>query len=144
MMLLQIQKLITLMQHRRNFWHGKVSFQFFVDVGFETSLAFDLLRVDVYGFKAFCKDFFTRYPGYFISPLCLSGSAIESIFSQYKYCVGSHFATARASNLIQQTAASHHSGIGYRDNTLATASLPLKKKSYGKKIKCSLYFSLYH
>lgn len=131
------------MQHRRNFWHGKVSFQFFVDVGLETSLAFDLLRVDVYGFKAFCKDFFTRYPGYFISPLRLSGSAIESIFSQYKYCAGgkldaSNFATARASNLIQQTAASHHSGIGYRDNTLATASLPLKKKSYGKKIKCSL------
>ena len=85
-------------------------------------------------------DFFIRFPGYFISQLRLSVSAIESIFSQYKYCAGgkldaSNFATARASNLIQQTAASHHSGIGYRNATLSTASLPLKKTSYGKKEK---------
>uniref|UniRef100_A0A1X7SVI9 Uncharacterized protein n=1 Tax=Amphimedon queenslandica TaxID=400682 RepID=A0A1X7SVI9_AMPQE len=104
------------------------------------TLAFDLLRIDMYGFKGFCEDFFNKYPGYFISPLCLFGSSIESLFSQYKYYAGGKLDSAnnaicRASNLIQKTVCSHHSGVGYRDNEMSTAVLPLKKKIYGQKNK---------
>ena len=90
----------------------------------------------MYGFKGFCEDFFNKYPRYFISPLRLSGSSIESLFSQYKYCAGdsAKYAICRASNLIQQTVCSHHSGVGYHDKEMSTAVLPLKK-IYGQKNK---------
>ena len=83
--------------------------QFFdVCINIVIFLAFDLLRVDFYGFKQFCKYFLEKYPGYFISPLRVSGSAVESLFSQLKYNAGGkldsvNYATARASCLIKQT-----------------------------------------
>ena len=100
-------------------------------------IAFDLLRRDVYSLKSFCRYFFLQYPGYFVSPLRLSGSAIESLFSQYKHNANgkldaANYATARAANLIQQTVSTHHSGKGYRDNQLSLKLLPLKKKEYGQ------------
>ena len=48
-------------------------------------IAWDLLRIDVYGFWGFCTYFFQKYPGYFVSPLRISGSAVESLFSQFKH-----------------------------------------------------------
>ena len=99
-------------------------------------LAWDLLRIDIYGFKNFCQDFLAKYPGYFISPLRISGSAVESLFSQYKHNAGGkldscNYVTARCAHLVQQCATSHHSGTGYQDHTLSYMQLPLKKKSYG-------------
>ena len=88
--------------------------------------AWDLLRVDVYGFKQFCEYFFKAHPYNFVSPLRVSGSAVEMLFSQYKYAVGgkldsSNYATARAACLVKSAVAqSHHSGKGYRDATLHT------------------------
>lgn len=98
-------------------------------------LAFDLLRIDVYAFKSFCKDFFSKYPGYYLR---ISGSAVESLFSQYKYAAGgkpnaANYASSRGANLIKQTISTHHSGKGHRDGHLSTATLPLKKKQYNKK-----------
>ena len=86
--------------------------------------------------RSFCK-YFSRYPGYFISPLRLSGSAVESLFGQYKYSAGgkldaANYSTARAANLVKQTVSSHHSGKGYRDSTISTKTLPLKMKVYRK------------
>ena len=81
--------------------------------------------------------FFKTYPTYFISPLRLSGSAVESIFSQYKHTAGGkldavNYTTARAACLIKQSVATHHSGKGYRDEALHTTEIPLKKKIYNK------------
>ena len=84
----------------------------------------------MYGFKAFCEEFLTQYPDYFVSPLRLSGSSIESLFSQYKYCAGgkldaANYSVARASNLIKQTVKNHHSGADYRNSEINTTLLPL-------------------
>ena len=99
--------------------------------------AWDLLKIDVYGFRAFTKWFFKSYPTYFIVPLRLSGSAIESLFSQYKHNAGGkldsvNYSTARAAHLVKQTVTTHHSGKGYRDENLNTMELPLRKKTYNK------------
>ncbi|XP_065914376.1 uncharacterized protein [Dysidea avara] len=96
----------------------------------------DLLCIDVYSFRAFCKDFFAKHPGYFVSPLRISGSAVESLFSQFKRNAGGkldscNYVTARCAHLVQQCASGHHSGVGYRDETLTYMELPLHKKSYG-------------
>ena len=82
----------------------------------------------MYGFKSFCDDFFSRYQaGYYISPLRISGSAVESLFSQYKYSAGgkldaANFASTRSAHLIKQTVSTHHSGKGYRDGELSIAA----------------------
>ncbi|XP_065894808.1 uncharacterized protein [Dysidea avara] len=97
----------------------------------------DLLRIDVYGFRAFSEWFFKTYPTYFISLVRLSGSAAESLFSQYKHNAGGkldsvNYCTARAAHLVKQTVSTHHSGKGYRDENLNTTELPLRKKTYNK------------
>ena len=95
--------------------------------------AWDFLRIDVYSFRAICEWFFKTYPTYFISPLRLSGLAVESIFSQYKkHTVGSkldavNYTTARAACLIKQSVATHYSEKGYHDEAPHTTEIPLKK-----------------
>ncbi|XP_065889322.1 uncharacterized protein [Dysidea avara] len=97
----------------------------------------DLLRIDVYSFRAICEWFFKTYPTYFVSPLRLSGSAVESLFSQYKHAAGEkldavNYTTARAACLVRQSVAVHHSGKGYCDEALHTTEIPLKKTKYNK------------
>jgi len=71
----------------------------------------------VYGFSGFIEEFFHKYPGdHFISPLRLSGSAIETLFSQFKHAAGGklsavNYETARAAHLLKHTVVSHHSGV---------------------------------
>jgi len=100
-------------------------------------IAWDLLRIDVYSFNAFAKWFFNTYPTYFIAPLRISGSAVESLFSQYKYSAGGkldavNYVTSRCSNLIKQCATSHHAGKHYRDELVGVLELPLSKRKYGE------------
>ena len=101
------------------------------------SVAWDLLCIDVYSFKAFCEWFLSVYPTYFVSPLRISGSAVESLFSQYKHIAGGkldsvNYTTARGAHVMKQIVSKHHSGAGYRDQTVSVAELGLEKKVYNK------------
>ena len=63
--------------------------------------AWDLLRVEY---------FFKAHPHNFVSPLRVSGSAVETLFSPYKYAAGgkldsSNYATARAACLVKSAVA---------------------------------------
>ena len=54
-------------------------------------------------------------------------------FSQYKYNAGGkldagNYSTAHAASLIKQVVTNHHSGKSYKDLSLSTACIPLKKK----------------
>ncbi len=101
--------------------------------------AWDLLKVDVYGFEQFCEYFLKSHPQNFISPLRLSGSAVETLFSQFKYAAGgkldaSNYATSRAACLVKSTIFTcHHSGKGYRDTAVHTQAPSLTKKKYNHK-----------
>ena len=91
----------------------------------------------MYGFIGLCDDFLQQHPGYFVSPLCLSGSAVETLCSQYKRVAGGkldavNYVTARASQLIQQTVVSHQSGKKYQNYKLDIPEVTLKRKKYGK------------
>ena len=75
-----------------------------------------------------------------ISPLRVSGSAIETLFSQFKYAAGgkldaSNYATARAACLIRSAVSVHHIAKGYRDAAIATQAPPLEKTKYNRKKK---------
>ena len=92
--------------------------------------AWDLLRIDTQGFADFCQYFLSKYPHHFISPLRLSGSAIESVF---EYSTGGkldavNYRIARAAFLTKQVSECHHSGRGYRDVSLSTDDVTLIRK----------------
>ena len=46
---------------------------------------FDLLRICVYGFQEFVESFLQEFPNNYIAPLKLNGSAVETLFSQFKF-----------------------------------------------------------
>ena len=103
--------------------------------------AWDNLRIDVFGFNLLCKDFFSPYPGYYVVPLRVSGSAVETLFAQYKYLSGNkldsvNYTTARAKYICNKTVtSSHHSGKYYRDMPLFILSIQFKKKQYGQEVQ---------
>ena len=100
--------------------------------------AWDLLRVCVYGFTGFVHEFLTKYPNHFVSPVRLSGSAVETLFSQFKHTTGgklsaTNYSSARAANLIKHCVAPTHStSVGYRDTHLQISECILEKKQYNK------------
>ena len=73
-----------------------------------------------------------------MSPLCLSGSAVKSIFGQFKYNArgkldASNYQVARGALLTKQASECHYSGKGYRDETLSTHEIPMQRKKYRRK-----------
>ena len=99
--------------------------------------AWDLLRVCVYSFISFAEWFFEEYPEHFLSPVRLSGSAVETLFSQFKHSTGGklsagNYATARCANLVKNVVAPHHSSKNYRDVPIQLPDSTLVKKKYGK------------
>lgn len=78
----------------------------------------------VFGFKGLATYFLKEYPGYFLMPKRLNGSAVESLFSQYKFNANGkitslNFAYSRKALLTKEDVhGHHHSGKGYRDTPL--------------------------
>ena len=58
-----------------------------------------------YGFNGLCKDFLTDHAGYFISPIRINGSAIESLFSCLKYISGGNLSSTNYSSSLTSLAA---------------------------------------
>ena len=100
--------------------------------------AWDNLRINVYGFAAFCEWFFKEYPSYFIVPIPTTGSAVETLFAQYMYLSGNkldavNYTTARSNYICKnKVEATHHSGMCYRDIPLNMPSALLEKKKYDR------------
>jgi hypothetical protein len=96
------------------------------------------LRIDVYGFLKLAEYFLEKHPRYFLSPLRISGSAVETLFSQYKYMSSSkldaaNYPTCRSKYLAKQAA--HYSGKFYRDQDLKIPVAPLERKKYNRQKK---------
>ena len=78
------------------------------------------------GFKGLCEDFLHAHPGYFISPLRVNGSAVESVFSCLKYITGGNLASTNYYSALtmfkSQTDVSKnpYSETGYRNVTIHT------------------------
>ena len=92
----------------------------------------DLLRFMHYGFTGFCEEFLRQHPGYTIYPIRLNGSAVETLFSQFKYASGgnlmsTNYASARASVLIKGCISGKYKGDDYRDAPLFVRQHQLKR-----------------
>ena len=78
----------------------------------------------VYGFAQFCHWFVATYPDYFISPLRINGSAIESIFSVLKFTAGGNLSASNYSSFRgrvitgREVITNSNSERGYRDDII--------------------------
>ena len=77
-----------------------------------------------YGFTQFCDDFLTRHgDGYYVVPLKLNGSAVETLFSQFKSLSGgklsgTNYPSVRKMFLSRRDVLGHRPSAavaGYRD-----------------------------
>lgn len=68
-----------------------------------------------------------------MSPLRITGSAVEILFSQFKYSDGGNWIRltiqkSRAAYLVKQCVSTHHLGKGYHDAILSNSFISIKKK----------------
>jgi len=75
--------------------------------------------------------FFDEYPDHFVSPVRLSGSAIETLFSQFKHTCGgklsaTNYSTARAAHLVKHSVTFQDESKGYWDVPLALSDCVLE------------------
>ena len=72
------------------------------------------------GFTGLCEYILNNHPGYFVSPLRINGSAVETIFSSLKYISGgnlssTNYSTSLAAFATQRDLAKNpYSEVGYR------------------------------
>ena len=90
----------------------------------------------VYGFLGFTTYFLKEYSEHYISPVRLSGSAIETHFSQYKHTSGgklsaTNHSTARTAHLVKHCVNYHDGSKGYHDVPLQLSECVLQIKVYG-------------
>ena len=92
----------------------------------------DLLQIMYKGFTGLCEDILNDHPGYFISPLRINGSAVETIFSSLKYISGgnlssTNYPTSFAAFATQRDLAKNpYSKPGYRSYTTYLPTCLLK------------------
>ena len=94
----------------------------------------DLLRVTVFGFIGFTRNFLMQNQHYYVLPLKINGSAAETLFSQFKFetnhkLTSVNYASARSRVLMKKdlhgTSSAAH---GYRDTPLYLKKKLLKRK----------------
>ena len=93
----------------------------------------DLTRLVYYGFTEFCKHFVSIFPGYYIWPLRLNGSALETIFSQLKFNMNGQLSSVNYSAALTTLKLKRriHGWRGkfvYRKTPLYVREISLKRK----------------
>ena len=86
------------------------------------------------GFEGMCQNFLATNPGYFITPVRVNGSAIESYFSQMKYAARGQLSAANyqsaqaAIETSRAVSTKRPREADYRDAGLNIYPVQLKKK----------------
>ena len=87
-----------------------------------------------YGFNEFCKYFLEKFPGYYIWPLRLNGSALETIFSQLKFNMDGqlssvNYPAALTTLKLKRRIHGMRGKFVYRRTPLYVREITLKRKS---------------
>ena len=53
-----------------------------------------------HGFKGLCEGFLAQHPEYYIGPVRITGSAIETVFSSLKYISGGNLSSINYSSSL--------------------------------------------
>lgn len=71
-----------------------------------------MLEIIYRGFKGLCETFVIEHPGYYIVPVRITGSAIETVFSSLKYISGSNPSSINYSSSLSALATQRETGAG--------------------------------
>ena len=89
-----------------------------------------------YGFKGLCQEFTSKHEQYYVVPVRLNGSAVESLFSRFKYDAGGNLSATNYESAISRiltadaVSISHQDESTYRKDKLSLAkTCTLKRKS---------------
>ena len=103
------------------------------------------MRIMVYGFTQFCSWFVERHPGYFIAPLRINGSGIESMFSLFKFCAAGNLSANNYGSIRgrvitgKEVVSNSNSERGYRDDRiLVSGNLQQSETSAGSRVAYSV------
>ena len=91
-----------------------------------------MLRLTVQGFQGLCTDFLTRNPGYFIKPVRVNGSVVESLFGRFKYNANGHLSGVNYRGCVARLIISD--AVKERED-YRTASIDIKDVLIKKKTK---------
>ena len=86
-----------------------------------------LLRLTIEGFTGLCSDFLVRNPGYFIKPIRINGSVIESLFGRFKYNSGGNLSSVNYRNCVAKLVIADASNAK-EDYTVLTSGNPQDDK----------------
>ena len=99
----------------------------------------------MYGFTQFCTWFVERHPGYFIAPLRINGSGIESMFSLFKFCAAGNLSANNNGSIRgrvitgKEVVSNSNSERGYRDDRiLVSGNLQQSETSAGSRVAYSV------
>ena len=88
----------------------------------------------VAGFKGLCSDFFVRNPCYFMKPVRVNGSVVESFFGRFKYNADGHLSAVNYRGCVARLIVSD--AVKGRED-YRTSSIDLQDVLTTRKAKCS-------
>lgn len=99
-----------------------------------TLQTWDLLRITVKGFLGFCQDFIRNNPGYYIRPVRINGSVVESLFSRFKYHASGNLSSVNYRGCVAKMVISNavKKGEKYRSGSISSHGVLTKKKAKRK------------
>ena len=89
----------------------------------------DLLRMTVAGFKGLCSDFFVRNPGYFMKPVRVNGSVVESLFGRFKYNADGHLSAMNYRGCMARLIIVSDAREDYRTSSIDRQDVLTRKKA---------------
>ena len=99
----------------------------------------------MYGFTDFCNWFVEKYPKYFVAPLRINGSGIESLFSLLKFSAAGNLSAINYGSIRgrvitgKEVVTNSNSEKGYRDDRIVVSGdLENSKSSIGSSLSSSV------
>ena len=78
------------------------------------------------GFTGLCQDFIAEHPGYFVIPVRITGSAIESVFSCLKNISGGNLTSINYTTSLASLATQREETSSSKEDTYRKATLHIK------------------
>lgn len=70
-----------------------------------------------YGYKGFCQEFTAKHEQYYIVPVRINGSAVESLFSCFKYDAGGNLSATDYESAISRLLTADAVSASYQDES---------------------------
>ena len=71
----------------------------------------------LYGFKGLCQEFTTLHAKYFVVPVRINGSAVENLFSRFKYYAGGNLSATNYESAVSWLLMAYAVSVVHREES---------------------------